>query len=320
MFRWYQKAAKCYVYLTDVSAPSAKHNREQDQSFWEQSFRDSRWFMRGWTLQELLAPTSVEFFSKEKQKIGDRLSLVQELYEVTGVPYSALQGTSLYLFSVNERLSWRKDRKTKLGEDGAYSMLGLFGIYIEPLYGEGSEVAFRRLQDEIRRTQKCIQDVRLTDPRDDKTRIEETKRGLLRESYRWILDNASFTQWHRDPSSQLLWIKGDHGKEKTMLLCGVINELKNLTNGALVSYFFCQASDSRINSATSVLRGLLYLLVSQQPWLAYHVRKRYDEVENKTLFEDSNAWTILTEVLTHMLQDVNLPVTYLVIDALDEYD
>jgi hypothetical protein len=103
-----------------------------------------------------------------------------------------------------------------------------------------------------------------------------------------------------------------------MLLCGIINELQNwIAKTDIVSYFFCQATDSRINSATAVLRGLLYLLVSQQPSLVSHVRKKYDHT-SKTMFEDANAWVVLTEIFTNVLQDPSLNTTYLVVDALDE--
>jgi hypothetical protein len=72
---------------------------------------------------------------------------------------------------------------------------------------------------------RCLADLRLTDPRDDKTRIEQTKGGLLKDSYKWILDHEDFRRWRNDRESRLLWIKGDAGKGKTMLLCGIIDEL-----------------------------------------------------------------------------------------------
>ena len=131
---------------------------------------------------------------------------------------------------------------------------------------------------------------------------------MLEGSYRWVLDNSSFKQWHNDPQSQLLWIKGDPGKGKTMLLCGIIDELQKTTaSTASVVYFFCQATDARINSATAVLRGLLYLLVSQQPALTAHVRRRYDEA-GRSMFEDANAWIVLTETFADVLQDPNLEI------------
>jgi len=114
-------------------------------------------------------------------------------------------------------------------------------------------------------------DLRATDPRDDKTHIEQTKGGLLKDSYRWILGNADFQRWRDDEESRLLWIKGAPGKGKTMLLCGIVDELKStISNGdnGLLSFFFCQGTDSRINNATAVLRGLIYLLVDQRPSLS----------------------------------------------------
>src|SRR5436305_7183282 len=89
---------------------------------------------------------------------------------------------------------------------------------------------------------ECIQHLRLTDPRDDKMRIEETKGGLLEDSYHWILENSDFQRWRNDQQTRLLWIKGDPGKGKTMLLCGIVNELKkSIAKTDLLSYFFCQA-------------------------------------------------------------------------------
>ncbi|KAH6989847.1 hypothetical protein EDB80DRAFT_587431, partial [Ilyonectria destructans] len=163
---------------------------------------------------------------------------------------------------------------------------------------------------------RCLTDLRSTDPRDDKTRIEQTKGGLLEDSYCWILNNADFQQWRNDEQSRLLWIKGDPGKGKTILLCGIINELKKETTN-LLSYFFCQGTDSRINNAMAVLRGLIYLIVAQQPSLIPHVRKKYDHA-GKGLFEDVNAWVALAEIFANILQDPNLKNTFLIIDALDE--
>ncbi|KAH7063877.1 NACHT domain-containing protein [Paraphoma chrysanthemicola] len=178
-----------------------------------------------------------------------------------------------------------------------------------------------RQQERLHKTSadnKCIEDLRLTDPRDDKERIQETKGGLLRDSYRWILGNAEYQQWRSSPQSQLLWIKADPGKGKTMLLCGIIDELRgSLPETAVLSYFFCQATDSRINSATAVLRGLLYMLIDQQPSLIAHIRKKHDHA-GKSLFEDANAWIALTKIFMDVLRDPNLSTTYLIIDALDE--
>jgi hypothetical protein len=100
-------------------------------------------------LQELLAPPSVEFFCSKGKRLGDKRSLEQQLHEVTGIATRALQGTLLSEFSVDERMSWAKSRQTKRGEDKAYSLLGIFGVYMPLIYGEGTENAFNRLQEEI---------------------------------------------------------------------------------------------------------------------------------------------------------------------------
>jgi hypothetical protein len=315
IFRWYSSTIRRFFTLSDVCSPQA----------YESKLQRSRWFTRGWTLQELLAPRVAEFFSREWCKLGDKISLKSEIHEVTAIPYEALEGAPLSQFSVEERFRWRQNRHTKLKEDAAYSLSGIFDVDIAPVYGEGGEEAFRRLHDKIRaqeeydrKREECLRDLYATDPRKDKKRIEETKGGLLADSYRWILDNTTFQQWQQDMHNRLLWVKGDPGKGKTMLLCGIISELqKAASNAVIVSYFFCQATDSRINSATAVLRGLLYMLVVQQPSLILHVRKKHDHA-SKSVFEDANAWVALEEIFVDVLRDPTLRPTYLVIDALDE--
>ena len=316
MFRWYQDAAKCYVYLSDVSTMKRKASDGFSEYTWELAFQESRWFTRGWTLQELLAPSSVEFFSRERKPLGDKKLLTQQIHKITGISKLALQGAPLSQFSVNKRLSWIENRQTKLKEDKAYSVLGIFDVHIPPIYGEGMARAFQRLMDEIDKRDRCIQHLRLTDPRDDKKRIQETKGGLLEDSYRWVLDNFNFQQWHNDPQSRLLWIKGDPGKGKTMLLCGIIDQLMKSTP-TLLSFFFCQGTDSSLNSATAVLRGLIYLLVNNQPSLASHVRMKYDQA-GQSLFEDANAWVTMSEIFMNVVLDPALKARYLIIDALDE--
>ncbi|KAF2868379.1 heterokaryon incompatibility protein-domain-containing protein, partial [Massariosphaeria phaeospora] len=143
MFRWYRNAAKCYVYLEDVSADSSA-----------EKFKKSRWFTRGWTLQEMLASKCVEFFSTEGQLIGSKSSRVQEIAEITRIPTEALQGRPLSYFSVEQRMLWTKNRETTLEEDMAYSLLGIFDIHMPLIYGEGKERAFKRLRTEIKYDQE----------------------------------------------------------------------------------------------------------------------------------------------------------------------
>ncbi|KAL5371150.1 hypothetical protein PMIN06_012957 [Paraphaeosphaeria minitans] len=322
MFRWYRDAARCYVYLSDVYKAPPNNECGTDPSTWDLEFRKSEWFSRGWTLQELLAPSMVEFFSQHWEKIGDKTSLKRQIHEITGIPISALQGERLSSFSDYERFSWMERRQTKKAVDRAYALLGVFDVDMMLNYDEGVESALRRLQEEVdkrkRCLQNCLQDLRPTDPRDDKKRIEDTKGGLLKDAYRWVLQNAEFRQWCENQHSRLLWIKGDPGKGKTMLLCGIVDELEESTAWtALVAYFFFQATDSRINSATAVLPGLLYLLIDQQPSLVSHIQAKHDHA-GKALFEDANAWVALREIFTNILRDPGIRRTHLIVDALDE--
>ncbi|KAJ8115727.1 hypothetical protein OPT61_g2688 [Boeremia exigua] len=364
MFRWYCNAARCYVYLSDISTQPLVADQGHPDSRWpiwiwmfsalcsllgwysslmqrffrsrhihfppirsdvscsqqkpELALQKSKWFTRGWTLQELLAPCTVELFSKEGVKLGDKLLLAEELHEITGIPSPALKGEPLSDFNIHERISWSEHRTTKIPADRAYSLMGILGVSLSPIDGESPSEAMKRIIDEVDKQNKCAQDLRPSDPRDDKKRIEETKGGLLMDAYRWVLDNDTFQQWQHNPESQLLWVKGDPGKGKTMLLCGITDELRNSTpKSTLLSYFFCQATDSHTNSATAVLRGLLFMLVHQQPSLVSHVRRKYDHA-GKSLFEDANAWVALTEIFANLLRDTSLSATYLVIDALDE--
>ncbi|KAL2138289.1 hypothetical protein VTI28DRAFT_7153 [Corynascus sepedonium] len=163
----------------------------------------------------------------------------------------------------------------------------------------------------------CLKELCTTDPRQDKKRIEQTKGGLLVDSYRWVLNNTEFQRWRDDGQSRLLWIKGDPGKGKTMLLCGIINELKSASASSLLSFFFCQATDTSINNATAVLRGLIYLLVDQRLSLFSHVQKKYGATGNP-LFRGVNTWVALSEIFTDILEDPTRPPTCLIIDALDE--
>ena len=146
MFRWYRNATRCYVYLSDIFSPAFDTNEESNPLPWESDFRKSRWFTRGWTLQEFLAPSSVEFFSRECKRLGDKGSLRQQIYEITGIANLALRGAALSQFSVNKRFLWIERRQTRREEDKAYSLLGILNIYMPLIYGEGEENAFKRLR------------------------------------------------------------------------------------------------------------------------------------------------------------------------------
>jgi hypothetical protein len=177
----------------------------------------------------------------------------------------------------------------------------------------------------------CIRDLKVTDPREDKARIDLEKDRLLKQCYGWILEDASFQRWRDMDDARLLWIKGDPGKGKTMMTMGLIDELSprdgfsnaNLETPAnisvtpqpcLLAYFFCQSTRQNLNNVASVLRGLIYILVVKRENLVRHVQKPYD-TEGGQLFERVSA---LVEILSDILNNASLPMMYLSVDALDE--
>jgi len=141
MFQWYKGAAVCYAYLSDVrSAEDLPH---------------SRWFKRGWTLQELIAPDIVVLLDSDWKELGTRSSLSHTLSRITRIDETVLlpeRGADVlaYLdrYNIAAKMSWAADRETTRIEDRAYSLMGLFDINMPLLYGEG-ERAFLRLQQHI---------------------------------------------------------------------------------------------------------------------------------------------------------------------------
>ncbi|KAK0654339.1 hypothetical protein QBC41DRAFT_332202 [Cercophora samala] len=141
MFRWYREAQVCYVYLSDVS-------HDDDHRLKWSRFRLARWFTRGWTLQELIAPSVVYFFASDWQEIGSRHGLLNPIVHITGIHVEYFRSGDLSVFSVAQKMSWAAKRKTTRVEDMAYCLLGIFDINMPLLYGEGKR-AFARLQEEI---------------------------------------------------------------------------------------------------------------------------------------------------------------------------
>jgi hypothetical protein len=146
MFTWYLNARICVVYLSDVTEGDIKQIHASSSQF-----RISRWFTRGWTLQELLAPQpeKVYFYNKDWEGIAARSEICPLLQQITGIRKEILdESESLQSTTVAERFSWASRRETSRREDVAYCLLGLFSLNIPMLYGEGND-AFIRLQEEI---------------------------------------------------------------------------------------------------------------------------------------------------------------------------
>ncbi|KAH4055808.1 hypothetical protein HBI06_087570 [Parastagonospora nodorum] len=134
MFYWYQKAATCYVWLSDVSIGDATDDANRE---WEKAFSKSRWFKRGWTLQELIAPESVAFFSNEGKFIGDKRELASTISLVCNIPSPALEGVELSHFSTKQRFLWAEGRITSVPEDAAYCLFGIFDVELPIMYADG---------------------------------------------------------------------------------------------------------------------------------------------------------------------------------------
>lgn len=153
MFRWYNHSAKCYVYLADIAVPTS-----------ETKIAKSRWFTRGWTLQELIAPAVVQFFDQDWIWLTTKKDAARLISKITKIDVVALLWTcdeeepnledtkdKLARFCAAKRMSWASNRKTTRVEDMAYCLLGIFDVNMPLLYGEG-EKAFTRLQEEIIKT------------------------------------------------------------------------------------------------------------------------------------------------------------------------
>ncbi|EXJ65129.1 hypothetical protein A1O7_01469 [Cladophialophora yegresii CBS 114405] len=138
MFRWYSEAHVCYVHLSDV-----------DNVHLSRSFRDSRWWTRGWTLQELLAPMHVVFYDRSWREMGTKMSMLDQIVVITGISRRQLSlPASVMYVCAAEKMLWASRRETARTEDVAYCLMGIFDINMPLLYGEGPR-AFQRLQSEI---------------------------------------------------------------------------------------------------------------------------------------------------------------------------
>lgn len=144
MYNWYQSSAACYVLLEDV--------RPRQWAF-PQEFDDARWFKRGWTLQELIAPKHLYFFANDWSRLGSKWGLQQRIGAITGIPSEVLLDGKMKQCCVAQRMSWAARRDTSRVEDGAYCLMGLFGVNMPLIYGEGRK-AFQRLQQEILRQEE----------------------------------------------------------------------------------------------------------------------------------------------------------------------
>lgn len=328
MFRWYQNAERCYVYLSDVKQELLESDAVSPGK-WNESFKKSRWFRRGWTLQELLAPRSVEFFSKQGAWLGDKKSLKHVIHQVTQIPKEALSGSDLSNYSAAERFNWIEGRQATREEDGAYCLLGIFGIYMSLIYGEGKDNAIKRLKKTIQ--ESCEDFASGSDGRSKEERIEKIRSRLSaphpstnyhkairqRESRTglWLLDSVKFEQWKQSSTSQL-WLYGILGCGRTILSSTIIENLLmhcEADSSAAMAYFFFDFGDSQKQDPEAMVQSLLRQLLQRLATApGSNLGALFRIVDDS---EQGMPLHVLLELLRQAFQE--LPNVYIVLDALD---
>ncbi|PKK51531.1 hypothetical protein CI102_5412 [Trichoderma harzianum] len=151
MYAWYRQSSICYAYLIDVRYIEHPALETGNRNFDEVEFGASRWFTRGWTLQELIAPSDVAFYSGDWHYLGRKSFHKDVISRITGIDVSILAGADPSLIAVARKMYWASRRTTTRVEDMAYCLMGLFSVSMPLIYGEGKK-AFLRLQEEIIKT------------------------------------------------------------------------------------------------------------------------------------------------------------------------
>ncbi|KAL4805677.1 hypothetical protein BDV18DRAFT_12049 [Aspergillus unguis] len=252
--------------------------------------------------------------SRDRDELRDRYNVIGLEMEAAGImneiPVGNIRGVCDY----------GDERKNKDWQPYAAAMAAAFakGVLAEIIPKSAAPSADVKT-DFTDKDNSYLRDLLVADPETERQRIEATKGGLLDDSFRWILGNAEFQKWYSNSQSQLLWIKGDPGKGKTMLMIGIIKALLRQVQSEpsqSIAYFLCQATDPKLNNATSILRSLVYMLIRQQPHLISHLQERYDT--DPKLFESGSAFYSLSAIFEKMIQSSTKATIFLLIDALDE--
>ncbi|KAF1928951.1 HET-domain-containing protein, partial [Didymella exigua CBS 183.55] len=317
MFRWYQNARKCYVYLSDVENDTLKGDGEL-------VFRRSRWFNRGWTLQELLAPHSVEFFSKDGARLGDKELLKHLIHEITGIPVEALSGSDVSEFDVAKRFSWAANRQTTEEEDGAYCLFGIFGVHLPLIYGEGKENALERLRSAAilkhkgrshNQEEKIGKICTWLSAPDPSTNYHKAHKQRQADTGLWLLNGPNFSQWKESAASRL-WLYGIPGCGKTILSSTIIKHLLQHCNddaGMVTAYFYFDFNDAQKQDPELMLRSLLCQLLQRSSMIPKGVDALFSSSDNGQRQPPLHA---LLEVIPQVMQQFTH--AYIVLDALDE--
>jgi hypothetical protein len=324
MFRWYQNAKQCYVYLVDVSSDS-RNEMSHSIEGWELAMRRSRWFTRGWTLQELIAPSYVEFFSKGMDRLGDKKSLEKMLHEITGIPIEVLRTRSLIDFGIEQRFSWAAKRQTTYEEDMAYCLLGIFDIHMPLLYGEGKETAMKRLRRMAESAtagptgvplQQKLSGLRqwLSAP-NPATQPQRVLRNRSQGTCHWILDSRKYAKWKKTPAS-ILWLYGMPGCGKTIISTAVLEDLLQSCSHrstGVSAHFYFDLNDAQTQCPDMMLRSLICQL-------SQNCARMPASLDTLFALRDSRQGLPSLQTLLEAFKQMMLefPQVFVLIEALDE--
>jgi hypothetical protein len=244
MFRWYQEATVCIAYLSDVA-------RKED-------LKEAKWFTRGWTLQELLAPREVVFYDHNYSQNWTRNELQNEIESITGISHILMEGPiELDNVESDDVWTWSRGRKTTRPEDLAYCLLGLFGVSMAVIYGEGEKNAFRRLRLELPRAEQ------------DRREEAETKAASLAKDQERLQVQRAQSELTRDKSVTL---KESNQKNEPDL--GATNERTWKGHGEEVRRF----SESLRHSNQSKIDNHARTMKEHQEKVAKSIRDEIDRI------------------------------------------
>lgn len=322
MFAWYRAAELCIAYLADVV--DTENTNE---------FKNSSWFRRGWTLQELLAPPLVVFLSHDWELIGrkgkhgwsrsaiwdrDCLSLEPDIAHITKIPELVLRDYAKSKgLSTEDKLAWISARETTREEDMSYSLFGIFSVTMPVIYGEGADSARQRLLRKIYKTTQQGDNfnrkvVNWLSPPDPWTNHASARRRHENSTGSWLLESDHYQRWKAGDSSHI-WLHGKPGCGKTVLCSTVIEDIKLRYEGSSnigLGIFYFSFFDSQKQS----YQNLLFSLVVQLGW------KEPAQSQLFQLYDRPNRSLPHAEVLEEILVSAieQFDEVFLLLDALDE--
>ncbi|RFU79815.1 rna 3 -terminal phosphate cyclase [Trichoderma arundinaceum] len=242
MFQWYKDSALCYAFLEDCQGPLPYRKTSSSADI-------PRWYSRGWTLQELIAPKIVHFYSMEWQFLGTKDTHAAEISRVTGIDTYALGGGDVSRISVARRMSWVANRKTTRLEDMAYSVMGIFDISMPLLYGEGPK-AFTRLQEEImqKTDDQSVFCWNQVDAKGSFRGDNSEGNGLLAFSPSFFASASSIARFYSPRPGRRQTVVTSQGAVVNLLLC---HDISSRSNDGFFAILDCQ-----IGHVPGVLAGI----------------------------------------------------------------